>query len=88
MPVQTMPGAIEPKDPYLALHTGGGALLAIPRGATMFICVPGEHPIPLMLAKVTEKTITFRCMCRQPNCTRVMRYGRTVTGYHPVKYGK
>ncbi len=86
--MQALPGVVEPKEPYLAVHTYGGSIQAFPIGCTMFVMVPGEHPVPLMLAKVTEKTITFRCLCRQPNCTRVMKYSRTVTGHHPVMYGR
>lgn len=83
--VKPMPGVKAPKEPYLAVHLGEGQIVALPRGTTFFQCV-GDDATPMTLVKVAERTITFRCACGNPDCTRVMKYSRVVTGFHPNKY--
>ena len=79
-----------PDTPCLGLLVNGdtGETIRIPPGATMFVITNPRRVdgvIPLLLAKVTEKALYFRCGCRRPNCTRVITYAASKRGQHPAR---
>lgn len=80
-----------PKGAHLAVVTGAdGSAMAIPVGALMYVVLDPTRPDrvwPMELVKVTEKGLRFRCPCRKPNCTRVLRYSLTAEGHHPPSAG-
>lgn len=75
-----------PDQPHLGVLRRGDVMLAMPPGSNMFIVTDPTRPdgvLPLLLVKVTEKAITFRCNCGESSCTRVLQYRLKATGWHP-----
>lgn len=75
-----------PDKPHLAVMTGNGTATAIPIGATMLVIedpTRADKITPLILLKVSAKTIDFACACMRPGCTRKLRYRVERSGYHP-----
>lgn len=63
-----------------------GSLMALPPGAQIAIIEDPENPnkiFPMVLLKVTYKSIWFACACGQKGCTRRMNYQLKASGFHP-----
>jgi hypothetical protein len=77
-----------PTKPHLALQISESEIVALPIGSKFFIVNDpnrADKTIPVFLADVGERSLTFRCNCGKPGCSRVLKYTRTVTGVHPER---
>ncbi len=77
-----------PTEPHLAYLYNGetGEWAALAPGTYMAIIEDPKRPdgtIPVILAKVSRKRITFICACGKQGCTRQAKFNAVWTGHHP-----
>lgn len=78
-------------EPHLGLLIKDGTMVAIPKGATMALIMDPSRLdgiTPMVLTKVALKSLTFRCACGNPKCSRVLKYTLSSSGQHPYLAGR
>jgi hypothetical protein len=92
MPIQRSdelsPDVETPTEPHLGFVTDISKMeyTAVPPGALMAIITDPTKPdgiLPLLLTKVSERKLSFKCACGQPKCSAEFEYVIKVSGHHP-----